>query len=55
MIEEKVGKKKRMALELMKIREKLMQSKEDYKNIKNYIFYEKDFPIIRFIIRFSNC
>ena len=34
-IEEKVGKKKRMALELMKIREKLMQSKEDYKNIKN--------------------
>ena len=33
-IEEKVGKKKRMTLELMKIRERLMERKQDYKNIK---------------------
>jgi len=33
-IEEKVSKKKRMTLELMKIREQLMNRKEDYKDIK---------------------
>ncbi|MBR3891161.1 MAG: hypothetical protein IKJ30_03725 [Bacilli bacterium] len=34
-IEEKVGKKKRMTLELMRIRERLMNSKQDYKDLKN--------------------
>jgi hypothetical protein len=34
-LEEKVSKKKRMTLELMKIREQLMNSKTDYKNIKS--------------------
>jgi hypothetical protein len=34
-IEEKVGKKKRMTLELMKIRERLMENKNEYRNIKN--------------------
>ena len=33
-IEEKVGKKKRMTLELMRIRERLLQSKQDYKDLK---------------------
>ena len=34
-IEEKVGKKKRMTLQLMKIREDLMNRKQDYKDLKN--------------------
>lgn len=33
-IEEKVGKKKKMTLELMRIRERLLQSKQDYKDLK---------------------
>lgn len=41
-IEEKVSKKKRMTLELMKIRERLMQSKQDYKDIKKMMKNNRD-------------